>query len=201
MATETKVLTSPEKVQKEYEPLVHKLAHKAWKHNSKDSAVDYEDVLLAGFMGLENARRNFDYDMNVKFITLAYHSINNAIRAYLRKYNGTIYRPVQVFRSADPHNYTFSNIEDFSHILACNASSSIEEDVLDGADMDNLKMKIRRAANIYLSSVDKLIFYAIFVEELTPKEAAEKYTCLSKYNLSYKKNQISNILKSKMRKK
>ena len=75
-------------IYEKYRPIIIKKSKLAFL-NTPHCGIDISDIMQEGFIGLDEAIKNFSQDMNATFYTFASICINREIASYLKKINNT----------------------------------------------------------------------------------------------------------------
>ena len=155
-----------EKVLRDYEKLIFKLANKSYLRYSKKYAL--EDILQEAKVSAIRAYRNYDPSKNTKLITHLYNYINFYLSHYFRANTGLIKIPSKVLRDETKqkpeivHNdFLYENGFDHQHPFLDN--SSIDKKIQLNELLDSLSDK------------EKEIIKLIYIEGFTYDEVAIMY--------------------------
>ena len=155
-----------EKVLRDYEKLIYKLANKSYLRYSKKYAL--EDILQEAKVSAIRAYRNYDPSKNTKLITHLYNYINFYLSHYFRANTGLIKIPSKVLRDETKqkpeivHNdFLYENGFDHQHPFLDN--SSIDKKIQLNELLDSLSDK------------EKEIIKLIYIEGFTYDEVAIMY--------------------------
>ena len=151
-----------EKILKQYDKLINKLASEVYKNYNQKYALD--DLIVEAKLGAIKGLRCFDPSKNVKLITHLHNYIKFNMSHYIRANSGVIKVP------KNPAYKIIPEIVDNEFLL--NNSNFSSDNLKTMSDLDN-KIMVDKYFDI-LSDKQKKVLQMIFVEGLTYSEVAKE---------------------------
>jgi RNA polymerase sigma factor (sigma-70 family) len=155
-----------EKVLRDYEKLIFKLANKSYIRYNRKYAL--EDVLQEAKISAIRAYRNYDPSRNTKLITHLHNYINFYLSHYFRADTGLIKIPNKALRDENKQKPELIH-NDFLY----DNSSDNQHPFLDNSIVDK-KIQLNELLD-YLSEKEKEIIKLIYIEGFTYDEVAIMY--------------------------
>ena len=155
-----------EKVLRDYEKLIYKLANKSYIRYNRKYA--FEDILQEAKVSAIRAYRNYDPSKNTKLITHLHNYINFYLSHYFRADTGLIKIPNKVLRDEQKQKPELVH-NDFLY----DNSSDHEHPFLDNSKVD-LKIQLEELLDS-LNNKEKEIINLIYIEGYTYDEVAIMY--------------------------
>lgn len=176
-----------EKVLRDYEKLIFKLANKNYLRYNKKYPL--EDILQEAKISAIRAYRNYDPSKNTKLITHLYNYINFYLSHYFRADTGLIKIPIKVITDENKqkpeliqNDFLYDNSSDFEHPF------------LDNSIVD-LRIQLNEAINT-LSDKEKDLINLIYIDGYTYDEVALMYN-LSRQAINNAANKAIKKLREK----
>lgn len=183
--------------------LIHEVIHKQFPYLV--GTKDYEDAFQEGSIGLINAIKQFDSNLNYKFSTYAYKAIKNQIKKNIYKYKSSmkismgVYKQYIAYLKYENEGYSYDEIveklnttpEKLGKVINAFNKTYLDEEIQENISLNKIIRDIADIENDVINST--LIPHAVTLCKLFLSE--QELAIISYYYNSYRITEISNYLK------